>query len=368
MRKAAIVLPTYNEAGSVEQVVNEIFAQEKKNPNWEIHAVVVDSESPDGTDQKVRRLMKKFPRLHLLSTKKEGLGKAYIHGFHYVLDKLNPYLILEMDGDMQHDPREISNFIRKIEKGADFVIGARYIKGGSIPKDWKWHRKLFSILGNAIVRFGFMKLKIHDWTGGYRAIKAWVVKGALQHVKSYSGYVFQIAILDNAIKSKAVINEIPIQFNTRRTGKSKINSLQYIISIFLYIFLHSSFIKYALVGGIGFVIDFAISYLLIERSHFILWKATLISTETAIISNFILNNFWSFSHKRLEHNLKSYIPNFLKFNLISSGAVIIQTVGVQLLANIFGRKLWYVYKVILIIFIIIPYSYILYNKFIWKEK
>lgn len=368
MRRAVIILPTYNEAGSIEQVVNEVFTQEKKNPNWEIHAVVVDSESPDGTDKKVRQMMKKFSRLHLLSTKKEGLGKAYIHGFHYALDRLNPYLIFEMDGDMQHDPKEISNFIHKIERGADFVIGARYIKGGSIPKEWKWHRKLFSIFGNSIVRFGFMKLKIHDWTGGYRAIKTWIIKTSLNHIKNYSGYVFQIAILDNAIKNRSNITEIPIQFNSRRTGKSKINSLQYILNIFSYIFLNSSFIKYTIVGGIGFLIDFGISFILIENVHFKLWLATIISTESSIISNFLFNNFWSFSHKKLEHNLKSYLPSFMKFNVVSSGSILIQTLGVQLLAVFFGRKWWYVYKVFIIAFVIIPYSYILYNKFIWKEK
>ncbi len=368
MRRVVVVLPTYNEAGSIEKVINQIFEVSKNISNWEFHVLVVDSHSSDGTEEKVLKLIKKNPNLHLLRTKKEGLGKAYIEGFKLAIEKLNPYLFFEMDGDGQHDPKEIPNFIKEIERGSDFVIGARYIKGGSIPDKWSLYRKLFSILGNSIVRFGFMKLNIHDWTGGYRAIKAWVIKASLNHIKNYSGYVFQIALLDQAIKSKAAISEVPIRFAERKTGKSKINSLQYILNIFLYIFLQSTFIKFALVGFIGFLIDFGISYLFIEKLKLVVWLSTLLSAETAIVSNFLLNNFWSFSHKKLEHKLSSYIPNFIKFNLVSSGSLLIQVVGLQLLVNFFGRKLWYIYKILIIAFIIIPYSYVLYNKFIWKEK
>jgi dolichol-phosphate mannosyltransferase len=98
------------------------------------------------------------------------------------------------------------------------------------------------------------------------------------------------------------------------------------------------------------------------------WLGTLVSTEAAIVSNFLLNNFWSFAHKKVESKGLSYVWNFLKFNLVSSGSVIIQTVGLQILSNIFGKEHWYIYKVVIIFFVIIPYSYILYNKFIWKDK
>lgn len=368
MRRAVIIVPTYNEAGNIEKLVHQIFSQIQKAKNWEIRVLVVDSKSPDGSEKIMRRLIKTYQRLHLLQVEKEGLGRAYTLGFQFAIEKFSPYLIFEMDADLSHDPKEITNFLHEIEKGADFVIGSRYIKGGSIPKDWGIHRKIFSIVGNIIVRLGFMKLNISDWTGGYRAVKTWLVKDALDHIKNYSGYVFQIALLDYALKHKAHIKEIPIQFKERNSGVSKINSIHFIVTIFLYIFLHSSFIKYAIVGGVGFLIDFGISYALIENAHFKVWLATLMSTETSIVSNFLFNNFWAFAHKKLEHDIKAYIPSFLKFNFISSGSIFIQTVGVQLLVNIFGRKLWYVYKVFIIVFIIIPYSYILYNRFIWKEK
>ncbi|MBI4009443.1 glycosyltransferase [Candidatus Roizmanbacteria bacterium] len=368
MRKAVIVLPTYNEVGNIERVVTQIFSTVKDVKNWEIHILVVDSKSPDGTEEKVEKLMRRYSQLHLLRIEKEGLGRAYTLGFQAAIEKLSPYLLFEMDADLSHDPKEILNFLREIEKGADFVVGSKYIKGGSIPKTWQLHRKMYSICANIFIRFGFMKLNIHDWTNGYRAVKTWVIKNSMSHIKNYSGYVFQIALLNYAVKNKAVIKEIPIQFADRKSGVSKIQPFQYILSIFLYIFFHSSFIKFAIVGFIGFVVDFVISYLAIEKANIAIWVSTLISTETAIISNFFLNNFWSFAYKKLDNNLRTYIPSFIKFNVVSSGSIAIQTVAVQLLANFFGRRFWYIYKILIIILIIIPYSYILYNKFIWKEK
>lgn len=368
MRKIVVIAPKYNEKGSIENLVESIFKEQDKIPNWEISVLIVDSRSIDGTIETVKKLQKKYRRLYLLETDKEGLGKAYLRAFKFCEEKLNPYLVIDIDADGQHDPTIIHQFIKKIEQGSDFVVGTRYAKGGSIPKNWALYRKILSIGASLVMRLGFMKLKITDWTSGYRAIKFWLVKNAFDHIKNYSGYVFQIAFLDFAIKGNAVISEVPIQFKERKWGISKINALQYIFQSFLYVFSHSSFIKFFIVGLIGFVIDFGISYLGIDFFHNPVWLITILSTESAIISNFLLNNFWSFSHKRIEGSSGSFLLGFLKFNLVSSGSIAIQTGGMQILVNIFGRKLWYLYKILIIAFIIIPYSYILYNKFVWKSK
>lgn len=368
MRKAVVVIPTYNEEGNMKKVVEGVFESTRDLPNWNVEILIVDSNSTDNTGETVKELQKKNPKIHLLSTKKEGLGKAYLDGFQYAIDTLKAYLIFEMDADLSHEPKELPKLIKQIEKGSDFVIGSRYIKGGSIPKNWGIHRKIFSTLGNMIIRYGFMNLKITDWTGGYRAIKAWIIKDSMSHTKHYSGYVFQIALLDYAIKNKANIAEIPIHFKERSYGISKINALQYITHILYYVFTHSSFIKFVIVGLIGFVLDFSITYLLKNKSALAFWQITLLSTEAAIISNYLLNNFWAFSHKKIAHSRNSYIWNFLKFNVVSSGSIAIQTLGLHFATSMYGEKYWYIYKVIIIFFIVIPYSYFFYNKFIWKEK
>ncbi len=372
MRKALIVIPTYNEKGNIKSLIEEVFSVTKNLEIWSIEILIVDSHSPDGTAKIIKEIQKKYKeKIHLLETEKEGLGKAYFKGFEYALEKIKPYVIFEMDADWSHLPKYIPEFLKKIEEGADFVIGSRYTKGGSIPKNWGLDRKFFSILGNQVIRWGFMKPKITDWTSGYRAIKSWIIKDNLPSMKNRSGYVFQVAMLDKAIKKGAVIKQVPIHFKNRKEGESKINSLKYSIQTFSYVLTHSSFIKFVIVGFIGFIIDFSISFLLIEKANFPknkYWLANTISGEIAIVSNFILNNFWSFSHKKIDNNLFTYLTKFLKFNLISAGSVIIQSLGVQIFTNIIGPQYWIAYKIGIIMFVIIPYSYVLYNKFIWKKK
>ena len=368
MRKVVVIAPTYNENGSIKNLIETVFDQSEKLPNWEINLLIVDSYSNDGTVKTVKAMQKKYPHLYLLETAKEGLGKAYLQAFKYCEKHIDPYLVMQIDADGQHDPRMIPNFIKKIEEGADFVVGTRYAMGGSIPSNWGLHRKILSIGANLVVKYGFMKPKVTEWTNGYRAIKFWLAKKAYDHLKNYSGYVFQVAFLDFAIKNNAVLGEIPVHFQERKSGISKINALQYSSQTFFYVLTHSSFIKYFIVGITGSVLDFGISYLAIEKLRVVIWLSTILSTETAIVNNFLLNNFWSFSHKKIKGGLPAYLSSFLKFNLVSSGAVLIQVVGIQILVLLFGKKLWYFYKVFLILFIVIPYSYIFYNKFIWKSK
>lgn len=367
MKKVVVVAPTYNEIGNIEKLIDQVFSQQKKTSTWEIHLLVVDSHSKDGTVEVVKKMMRKHSKLHLLETPKEGLGRAYINGFKYAENKINPYLVMEIDADGQHDPDKIPEFLREIEKGADFVIGTRYSKGGSIPSNWGLHRKILSMGANLFVRLGFMKLKQTEWTNGYRAIKMWLVKKAYSHLENYSGYVFQVAFMDYALKNNAVMAEIPVHFKERKYDKSKINAFQYTTQVFLYTLMHSSFVKFGVVGFLGFFVDFGISYLMIERLHRPVWLGTLLSTEIAIISNFILNNYWSFAHKKIE-GFGSFIGSFIKFNLVSSGSIAIQTFGMQFLTSIFGKSYWAVYKVGIIFLIVIPYSYVLYNKVVWKNK
>lgn len=368
MQNAVIVLPTYNEAKNIKLVIEKIYSEVRKIPNWSFHVLVVDSSSPDKTADIVEKIKKSFPNLHLIKTKKEGLGKAYVQGFKYSLENLHPKVLFEMDADLSHNPADIPKFITTIEKGADFVVGSRYIPGGSIPSNWGIERKIFSIFGNMIIRFGFMKFSITEWTNGFRAIKSWIIKKHLKDIENYAGYVFQVAILDNAVKSGANIVEIPVEFADRVEGSSKINTHEYIYQIIRYIFLNSPFIKFVIVGSIGFCIDFSVSYYLIDIIRSPVAISTIISAEMAIISNFFFNNKWSFNHKKLKKESSSIVLNFIKFNLISSVSLVIQAVGLSIATLIFGVKLWYVYKVLIIAFIIIPYSYFFYNKFVWKDK
>ncbi|GIW62432.1 MAG: glycosyl transferase [Patescibacteria group bacterium] len=378
MKTVLITLPTYKEYKNLKTLIPAILKQQNKTKIWEIKILVVDSNSNDKTDELVKEFQKQYQdKIYLLETPKEGLGKAYYKGFKYALEKIKPYAVFEMDADWSHNPDLIPEFLKQIEKGNDFVIGSRYIKGGSIPDNWGFHRKIFSVLGNLIIKFGFAKPNITDWTSGYRCIKSWVVKQVLEKVKKYNSYVFQIAILDNALKNNARITEIPLNFKDREEGFSKINSIQYILHTLFYVFTHSPFLLFIYVGSIGFIVDFSTSWTLIHILNFNKVLSNGIGAETAIFSNFMLNNFFSFRHKKIQGKLTNYIKGFLKFNLISIGNVLVQMFGLFVLLKIFGDKnikiyaysvpSWIIYKVLIIIFLIIPLSYFLYNKIIWKK-
>ncbi len=368
MKKAVIIIPTYNEAHDIEKVLSLVLGVTSKINNWQFTVLVIDSTSPDGTAQIVEGLQKKHKNLILIKTKKEGLGKAYMTGFTYALEKLDADLLFEMDADFSHDPAVLPEFIKKIDGGADFVIGSRYGKGGSIPADWGFSRKLYSVLGNLVIRLGFMKLRVRDWTSGYRAIRGWVIKSSLSYIQNSTGYVFQVALLENALKLHAHVEEIPINFVDRKYGVSKLNSGQYIKNTLLYVLTHSSFIKYVVVGGTGFIIDFGLSYLFIEKVHanFPVWLATVLSAEVAIVWNFIWNNYWTFSHKKVEHKSSAFLKSLGKFNMVALGSIVIQAGLIELCVRMFGRSYWYVYKIIILGFIIVPYSYMLYNRVVWK--
>ena len=380
MKKALVVLPTFNEGGTIKKLIEDILLQNKNVPNWDLEVLVNDSSSTDDTAKFVKEVQKKYPKkIYLLETKKEGLGKAYHQAFVYAIEHIQPFVIIQMDADFSHNPNDIPLFLDQIARGADFVVGARYIKGGSIPKDWGLHRKMLSILANLTIRLGFMKLNIHEWTNGYRAIKIWLIKDALDHIKNYSGYVFQIAMLDYAIKKGAKLAEIPNNFIDRKYGKSKIFVSQYILQIFAYILTYSTFVKFVIVGFIGFAVDFTSAYLFINKLHIAKAPANMYSAEMAICVNFLLNNFWSFKDKKIIGGFFAYLIKFITFNFVSSGSIIIQGVGLSLALKFIGDKnihlfgsliigSWIIYKIAIIAFIIIPYSYILYNRFIWKKK
>ena len=375
MHKAVIVLPTYNEKKTIKILIENIIAITSKISGWKFSILVVDSSSPDKTADEVRKLISKNNNVFLLITPKEGLGKAYVSGFSYAIEKLNPDVLFEMDSDLSHNPEDIPLFIKKIEEGCDFVIGSRYIKGGSIPSNWALRRKIFSVFANIFVRFGFMKLRVTEWTNGYRAIKTWLVKKNLKKMEGYSGYVFQVAFIDNALKSKAIIGEIPVNFVDRIEGVSKIDSFEYIFQTILYVLKNSSFIKFCLVGGIGFIIDFSAAYAFIHILHLPKVISNMMSAEIAIISNFLLNNYWSFAHKKISKSSKILL-SLLKFNMVSSGSVFIQGAGMWLALAIFGDIIlhigaiefhsWIIYKICIILAVVIPYSYFFYNRFVWK--
>jgi glycosyltransferase XagB len=281
-----VVVPTYNEKDNIGPLIEAIQAQIVYLQNATLSILVVDDSSPDGTAQIVQQYAKKYSNVHLLKGQKQGLGMAYIRGIKYAMRYMAADIVFEMDADFSHDPAMISFFVYEIQKGNDFVIGSRYIEGGSIPKDWPLLRKLNSKWGNIFARHVAGLGSVKDCTSGYRAIRTSLLRKInLSKLKS-KGYAFQIDLLHKAIKNNARISEIPIQFTDRVYGSSKLRKrdvVEFVVNSFLirmpYLVHAALMIATAAVAVTAFTFGNVVALGL-----FALRDAGLINPETIIIS------------------------------------------------------------------------------------
>ncbi|OGH30838.1 MAG: hypothetical protein A3J69_02385 [Candidatus Levybacteria bacterium RIFCSPHIGHO2_02_FULL_42_12] len=371
--KVVVILPTYNEKGNIERLIpvleEEIFPKIK---NHAMHILVADDNSPDGTADEVRKLIKKYANIHLSVGEKKGLGAAYVRAMTYAIEQMKADVMFEMDADFFHDPHKIPEFLQKIDKEYDLVVGTRYSGGGSIPKNWGLHRKLFSVFGNLIVRTILTRFWIHDWTGGFRALKKEVFLKEKEKISQFKGYTFQVAFLHKAVQDGFKIAEVPFAAKDRMLGRSKIAPVEYIINLLTYVFIsrfwelvYSPFLKYAITGFIGYVVN-AITLEVLFRKGFHPSFAGAVGAEFAIVWNFIVNNFWAFSGYKITKPFKVLLK-FPQFNLVSLGSLVIISTVLAVGTHFFGVESRQIFLVVGIGFFVIPYSYSMYNIFIWKR-
>jgi len=227
--KVSIVVPTYNERKNVKQLIPRIFKVFKEN-KIDGNIIVVDDNSPDRTAHTIKELQNSYLIILIERPEKMGLGSAYIAGFKKALENGSD-VIFEMDADLSHNPKEIPNFLKKINDGFDVVIGSRRIEGGK-SIGWNWYRNLISWGGSFIGKHIARINNVNDIPSGYRAYKKDVLASInLEKIKS-SGYAFQLEMLGKCIKLGSKVDEIPIVFRKRYSGKSKL-SVRDEISFFL---------------------------------------------------------------------------------------------------------------------------------------
>lgn len=187
----------------------------------EIHILVVDDNSPDGTADAVKELIAEHPNLSLLKRPvKNGLGGAYIEAFKKLLVDEKVRNIIMMDADFSHNPKYLPEMLEEI-KNYDLVIGSRYIKGGGITH-WELWRRILSRGGNFYVRI-LLGRKIRDWSAGFNCIKASVLKRVDLDKIEFSGYAFVSGLKYFLLRAGASVKEMPIIFEERRSGKSKMS-------------------------------------------------------------------------------------------------------------------------------------------------
>lgn len=216
MSRATILLPTYNEAGNIEAITKRIFECAP-----ECRVLVIDDNSPDGTGNIVKNLMRSEARLALLSRPgKEGLRKAYQQGFGEVLKDPSAEFLITMDADFSHDPAYLPAMLKAAET-ADVVIASRYCRGGGI-EGWNRRRRLLSAFANRYCRT-ITGMPVTDSTAGFMLMRASALRKADFTALRLTGYAFLIELKYRLWKSGARIVEVPIVFKERREGESKIS-------------------------------------------------------------------------------------------------------------------------------------------------
>jgi dolichol-phosphate mannosyltransferase len=311
-----IVLPTYNERENIRALIPALREQLRVLP-YAAHILVVDDNSPDGTGEVVLSLMHEWANLHLITGEKQGLGAAYIRGMQHALEVLSADVIVEMDADFSHDPADLPRLLKALASPADFVIGSRYIPGGSIPSTWKWHRRANSRLGNLVARYVAGLYRVRDCTAGYRVIRSSVLREIDFSTLRVKGYAFQIALLHRAVGLGARVVEIPVHFVDRKIGESKLglrDIVEFLVNVWwIRLWSARTFIKFCIVGATGVAVNLAaFSGLLASGTNPLV--ASPVAVELSIISNFFLNNAWTFRHRQKSHHIGI---RGVKFNVIS---------------------------------------------------
>jgi len=216
-----IVLPTYNERENLRHALARI-REVAEGGDIQLHTLIVDDSSPDGTGELADQLATEVPDVSVLHRGgKEGLGKAYVAGFRQAL-AMGAEHIFEMDADLSHDASYLPHFLRLIDHGADLVLGSRNVKGGGV-ENWGLGRKIIS-RGGCLYAQTILGLPYHDLTGGFKCFRRRVLETIDLDDIDTAGYGFQIEMTYRAHKLGFKIAELPIIFVDRKVGESKMSN------------------------------------------------------------------------------------------------------------------------------------------------
>src|SRR3972149_3068318 len=364
--RLVVNIPTYNEKENIEELIGKILSQAKFMPQVDLHVLVADSHSPDGTDQIVKRITRTNPKVHDLDVKQRGLGVGIIKGHRFAIGRLKADILAQMDGDLSHDPSTLPKMVGFINDGYDLVNGSRLTKGGKNLLGW--HRRLFTKGSSLYCKLSWGTFRLSEYTNSYRVFtKKLFEKIDINKIPwRAKTYIIQPAFLYAAMTSGAKIKEVPITFVDRKKGYSKAKIIAYTIDVIKFgikarLQKSKTFIKFLIVGATSYVFN-AVALGLLNRGQiyafavlskpilsFIptvetankflfltidrLFIASIVAIELSIIYNFFFHENWTFksrSHSGL------IIVRFFKFNLSSIASPVIQLVSILISVRIFN--------------------------------
>lgn len=334
--KLSLIIPTFNEAGNIFKIIKLLTESlEKLIPN-QYELILVDDDSPDQTWKIAQSLLPDYPMLKVIRRVGEkGLSTAVIRGWQVSQGEI----LGVIDADLQHPPESLISLWQQIERGADLAVASRHVEEGGVS-DWSFARRILSrgaqVLG-LIILPGVIG-RVSDPMSGYFLIR----RACLLGIKlNPVGYKILIEVLGRG--SVRWVGEVGYVFQERQEEESKVTWRQYVEYIQHLLTLRFSlwpvqrFLRFGAVGFSGVFVDMSIFYVLREILQMGLTRSAVLSSEVAIISNFILNDIWTFGDiSRKQKGANQRFKRFLKFNLICLAGLILNVLIVNFLFNILG--------------------------------
>jgi dolichol-phosphate mannosyltransferase len=336
-KKVVILLPTFNEKGTVAAFIKDIFKEERKSPGWKYEILIVDDvNSKKENKEYVKDLAKNDSRVHFLENEPTGLGVAIIQGHRYAIEKLNPDALAQLDADGQVEAEIMPKLLAALDEGYDLAIGSRFVKGGKNLLSPS--RQFFSAASSVVSRIIMGPWNIQEWSNSARAFTPSLFRKInLDRVPwMEKSFIIQPSFLKAAIVAGAKYKEVPLVFKNRSEGYSKMKIFSYSYDVISYAIdarLHSwginydffgftrkvrLFLKFGTVGFLGTIIDFAL-YKFFIHLGLVPGIAKIFSAEIAVVSNFIFNNAWTFKGRNRNTPLWQ---RFVMYNLVSSGGIL----------------------------------------------
>lgn len=328
-KTVTLVIPTYKERDNITPLVERVH---QALHNYDYRILLVDDDSNDGTAELVATLCEKYPVDVIVRKGKRGLASAVVDG----INRAAGAVIAVMDADLQHPPEVLPDLLKKLDEGADMAIASRYVPGGSC-QGWGVLRRLNS---RGAIFLAHLLLpptrRIKDPMSGFFAFTKKSIAGAdLQPV----GYKIVLEVL---LRGKfRNVAEVPYTFKLRSRGQSKLSAkqqveyLKHVYSLMRRTGELARFFKFGLVGASGVLVNQGLLWLLTELGGLFYLLSSVIAIETSIISNFLLNDFFTFRDRR-PPGARSRLERLLKFNLVSLGGLVINLGTLWLFTSVFG--------------------------------
>ncbi len=357
--KLSIVVPTYNERENLPLLIKKINDVLKE---IDFELIVVDDDSPDKTWELAQQMAKEYPFTKVIRRINErDLATAVLEGFR----NSKGDILAVMDADLQHPPEKLMGMFEKIIKGADIVIGSRYVEGGEI-EEWDVVRKFYSKFATLLAHIFLPRSRIiKDPMSGFFMLKRKVIENVeLNPI----GYKILLEILAKGKYNS--IEEVPIRFRKREKGKSSLNLanqikyLRHLLRLSWETKEIHRMLKFAFVGLTGVFVNLGILWTLTDIAGIYYLLSAIFSIEASIISNFLLNDIWTFKDRK-EKGAKEWFKRLAKFNLISLPAFPMQLSVMGLLKELFG--VYYLMAALVGILIVFIWNFVANSLWTWRK-